>query len=229
MDERVVGESRLRWYEKRMGDTLQFIKDNWAVISQAPWVFVGLIVLFGGGGLLFGRFWQSGVVTNLESRIALRDDRIAEYDRKLGGATPDEASAKIGELERRLNELTHDPRLFKAEQLAQMATALKNYAAGEIQISRDLDSMQCVKVHAQLIKFFKDQRWKVTSGTVFGITNPPAGGIVLLTRDANSPSADEGSIVAALNAANVKFELRRDAPHAQAARLQLNFNDIEEP
>jgi hypothetical protein len=212
-----------------MGDTLQFIEDNWVVISQAPWVFVGLIGLFGGGGLLFGRFWQSGVVTTLESRMALRDDRIADYERKLGGATPDEASAKIAELERRLNELTHDPRLFTAEQLAQVAAALKSYVTGEIQISRDLDSMQSVKVHAQLARFFKDQGWKVTTGTVFGITNPPASGIVLLTRNANPPSADEVSVVAALNAANVKFELRHDPPHAKAAPLQLNFSDIEEP
>lgn len=90
-------------------DPVQFAKENWAVISQAPWVFVTEAALVGAIAFMFGRFFRGEKIANLESRIALKDDRISEYERKLDGASPDEAAQQFAALERRLDSLISVP------------------------------------------------------------------------------------------------------------------------
>lgn len=69
-------------------DIVRFLKDNWAVIEQAPWVFVAIVVLFGGGGLLIGRYWRTEVVASRDSIIALKNAEIEDYKRKLEQRAP---------------------------------------------------------------------------------------------------------------------------------------------
>lgn len=70
-------------------DIVAFLKENWAVIAQAPWVFVALVVLVGGGGYALGRYMVSEKVANLESRLAARDDQIVRLKEQVA-ASPDE-------------------------------------------------------------------------------------------------------------------------------------------
>ncbi|RWN02691.1 MAG: hypothetical protein EOR84_02945 [Mesorhizobium sp.] len=60
-------------------DLVAFLQTNWAVVMQAPWVFVTFAALFGGGGFLIGHYWLSERVANLESRLARRDEEIAAH------------------------------------------------------------------------------------------------------------------------------------------------------
>lgn len=64
-------------------DLISLIKENWSVVSQAPWFFLTLAVLFGGGGFAAGRFFLSEKVSNLESRLAFRDEQIKGLEAKL--------------------------------------------------------------------------------------------------------------------------------------------------
>ena len=67
-----------------------FLQANWAVISQAPWVFVTIVVLFGGGGILLGRFWRAETVGILQSRLEMKNDQIERLQRiQDGGAKSD--------------------------------------------------------------------------------------------------------------------------------------------
>jgi hypothetical protein len=64
-------------------------------------------VLFLCGATYFAAQWRyAGSIETLEHRLKLRDDRIAEFDRKLSGASPDEAKAKIDSLEAALRSIT---------------------------------------------------------------------------------------------------------------------------
>jgi hypothetical protein len=112
-------------------DIVQFVKENWAVIEQAPWVFVTLVVLFGGGGLLGGRYWRADIVTNKDSIIALRDAEISDYKRKLDGASPDEAQARIAALEKRLDALTPVP-VEELEHLQHAEAARRQNLIGDL-------------------------------------------------------------------------------------------------
>ena len=127
-----------------------------------------------------------------------------------------------------LDELTHDPRLFSLDQLTRMETALRNRTPGKVQISRDMDSIETAKVQAQLTKFFRQQRWTVDIGTARGVTNPPANGLVLFSRTSDlQPSTDELSVIAALEAGGIAYELRRDTLAPKTTPLQLNFSSVD--
>lgn len=76
---------------------IAFLKENWTVITQAPWAFAVCAALFGGAGLLLGRFWLSERVANLESRIARRDEIISDLEKSLSEQpqSPDRKAMRI--------------------------------------------------------------------------------------------------------------------------------------
>jgi hypothetical protein len=53
-------------------DVVQFAKDNWAVISEAPWAFLAALLI----GCAVGRFMYGQRIEDLMSRISHRDDQI---------------------------------------------------------------------------------------------------------------------------------------------------------
>ncbi|RWO26654.1 hypothetical protein [Mesorhizobium sp.] len=61
-----------------MHDLIAFLEANSALVLANPAVFATFAVLFGGGGFLFGRYLLTERIANLESRIARRDEEIAE-------------------------------------------------------------------------------------------------------------------------------------------------------
>lgn len=78
-------------YECSMGDIISTLKENWAVIVDAPLAFaIWTLVL---AALLWAILtWaKSNHIGDLKSRLSLKDDLIAEYQRKLNGASPQQA------------------------------------------------------------------------------------------------------------------------------------------
>lgn len=61
-----------------MHDLIAFLEANSALVLANPAVFATFAVLFGGGGFLVGRYLLTERIANLESRIARRDEEIAE-------------------------------------------------------------------------------------------------------------------------------------------------------
>jgi chaperonin cofactor prefoldin len=72
-------------------DIVSLLKENWSVVSQAPWAFVTLAAVIGVGGFTIGRFFLSEKVSNLESRLTIRDERIKELEAKISTSTTDKA------------------------------------------------------------------------------------------------------------------------------------------
>ncbi|MCF6117145.1 hypothetical protein L2449_09485 [Mesorhizobium muleiense] len=61
-----------------MHDLIAFLEANSALVLANPVVFATFAVLFGGGGFLVGRYLLTERIANLESRIARRDEEIAD-------------------------------------------------------------------------------------------------------------------------------------------------------
>ncbi|RWB18799.1 MAG: hypothetical protein EOQ41_32685, partial [Mesorhizobium sp.] len=61
-----------------MQDLVTFLEANSALVLANPAVFATFAVLFGGGGFMVGRYWLTERIANLESRIARRDEEIAD-------------------------------------------------------------------------------------------------------------------------------------------------------
>jgi hypothetical protein len=75
-----------------MPDTVEWFSKNWAVLSSAPWVFVGLALIAVTAGYIIGTFFKNG-------EIAILERRVTEYENKLKVASPDEAKSKLDHLE----------------------------------------------------------------------------------------------------------------------------------
>ena len=61
-----------------MQDLIAFMSSNAALVIANPAAFATFAVLLGGGGFAVGRYFLTERIANLESRIARRDDEIAE-------------------------------------------------------------------------------------------------------------------------------------------------------
>ncbi|WP_287299514.1 hypothetical protein [Mesorhizobium sp.] len=61
-----------------MHDLVAFLEANSALVLANPAAFATFAVLFGGGGFVVGRYLLTERMANLESRIARRDEEIAE-------------------------------------------------------------------------------------------------------------------------------------------------------
>lgn len=65
-----------------MHDLIAFIGNNSALVIANPAAFATFAVLFGAGGFAVGRYLLTERIANLESRIARRDDEIANLKGK---------------------------------------------------------------------------------------------------------------------------------------------------
>ncbi|PTE12117.1 hypothetical protein [Mesorhizobium helmanticense] len=74
-----------------MQELIDFLQTNSALVLANPALFATLAILFGGGGFVVGRYFLAERIANLESRIARRDDEIAE----LKGGRPTEEEADL--------------------------------------------------------------------------------------------------------------------------------------
>lgn len=65
-----------------MQKIIAFLEANSALVLANPAVFATFAVLSSGGGFVVGRYFLTERVTNLESRIARRDEEIAELGKQ---------------------------------------------------------------------------------------------------------------------------------------------------
>lgn len=71
-----------------MQELIEFLQVNSTLVLANPLAFATLAVLFGSGGFWVGRYFLAERIANLESRIAKRDEEIAEL--KQGRSTANE-------------------------------------------------------------------------------------------------------------------------------------------
>jgi len=95
----------LSWgFMARPDDSVSKFMDQITAIWSAPRPFilalVSLAALIVGGSYWLFDWRYSGIIGHLESRIKLTEAQRDDYKTKLGGATPDEAKAKLEALQR---------------------------------------------------------------------------------------------------------------------------------
>jgi hypothetical protein len=79
-------------------DVVQWFAANWAVLSSAPAVFIGLAAICGGLGYFVGTYFKNG-------EIAILERRVTDYESKLKVASPDEAKTQLDKLQGQLDAL----------------------------------------------------------------------------------------------------------------------------
>ncbi|MHA6691585.1 hypothetical protein [Devosia sp. A449] len=154
-------------------DAINFAKENWAVIEQAPWAFVVCAALFLGIG-----FAVSSRLTS--ERLALAEDRVTDYKEKLEGKSPEEAAQLIGALEKRLSAI--EPLTLSGRQMDELAVALSK-APATVDVVHDGISAGSKKLHGQLMAVFQKSGWAVDQGMIVGMGMQPKSAIAIFARN----------------------------------------------
>jgi len=165
-----------------MDQIIKYVLDQMRVIGDAPAVFAGAILVI-AGTIWWAMSWRySRIIKNKERTIAL-------YKNRLGGASPDEAKAKIDSLEGQIWTLKDRvwPKLTPAS-VADLENLLKTKAPPQ-QITilpQDIDSMFLAR---DLVDTFTRIGWAAkqdtrTNGIPEGLSVWPDNELGLAVRDA---------------------------------------------
>jgi hypothetical protein len=183
-------------------------KNGLRVLVSAPHVVVPLLI-----AVAFGTWWirgqlQEGQISSLKAELSFADRQIAEYKQKLGGASPDEAKARIQQLEARVAKI--EPRRLSQDQRSKLIAALRLAAGQSYRVivggEGVGDSMQYSNEFAGA--FAAAGNWIVTSSQVFGVGVRPRSGIVLSIPN-DVPMPPEAAIIAsAMKAAEIQFDVQ---------------------
>ena len=85
-----------------IGDLVNLITNEWPVIAEAPWSFATAVLIVATLLWIAMQHLYRHQIGDLQERVRLRDDQIADYQAKLGDAPADEIKQKIEALESKI-------------------------------------------------------------------------------------------------------------------------------
>ncbi|MER8952573.1 hypothetical protein NKH98_07495 [Mesorhizobium sp. M0833] len=208
--------------EQLLAIVAYFSKER-AVIADAPATFIIGLILVGGLVWLATSRAYSLRLTNLESELRLSKAKEADYEAKLGGATPGEAQKSMDALERRLTAV--EPRRLLPDQIDKMGAILAMHP-GQVFICRDTGSVDTVRLEGQLEKLFRQKGWGVLSAEAVGGNLQAPSGIVVATRTGKTLTEQARSVIDAFTAAGVPFD-RRQHPAVPLTQSDRDDSELE--
>jgi hypothetical protein len=190
-----------------METLIKYLAGEGRVILQAPATFLIAIAIV--AGLIWAAMsWSySSQITNLQSRLSLRDDQISDYKSKLDGATPAEARKRLDDLENQVKVLS--ARRLTTQQKEKIAKALAG-AVGVIDIAHDMAAADAKAYTGDFALAFRSAGWIVSLPAALGISNPPATGIGLRVRNPAALTTAELVVKRALEAAEIGFDIQKE-------------------
>jgi hypothetical protein len=181
------------------------------MIWANPKTFFLLTALIVAAAWLLMNFSYSTILANKNSQIELQDRQIAEYKSKLGGATPDQAKARIDDLEKRLTQLAIrvEPRFLTPEQRGTVfkIAAVPPGSQNAITMVHEGGCVDCPGYAADFEEVLRSAGWSVGNGVVTGPARRPLLGLALRVSNVQNLTPQESSLKAALEAAKISFNL----------------------
>jgi hypothetical protein len=188
---------------------LQNIFNGWPLIRANPATFAGIVVSIFVVAWLGVNYLYSVQLTNKDETIKLLDRQVADYKDKLQGATPDQAKARIDELEKRLVRL--EPRGFTGDQRKILIERARNDKHYMLTISSEAGCPDCAIYAASLEDALKQAGWTVHNTLVMGVPQRPASGIAMNIPGPNN--RDDAMLLRdALHAAHIDVEVVTASP-----------------
>lgn len=181
------------------------------MISGAPWSFSAAVLLIGTAIWFFVNLVDQGAFHAKDATIETLKAQIDTYKEKLNGASPEEAKAKIDDLERRLARI--EPRTLSTEQRTTISKIIGAMAQGNysLSIQTDMSCADCGQYAADFQAILVDAHWTIEMPKVLGASAASPKGIAILTPDPSNPLPEASGLIRALTAANIPFDLKADA------------------
>jgi len=204
-----------------MGQPDDFVSkflDQLAAIRANPhphFIFVAIVA----GGIWWLLGWRyDGIIANKDSTILSLTTQRDEYKDKLGGASPDQAKARIDELEKRLSQI--EPRRVTKEQRTKLIARLSPPSSNAlIEIVHDGACTDCNQYAADFSSILSEIGWKTLTPMALGIGGwKSPKGVTLVIYD----NAPEGALLErALETASIPFDAKHQSKANQPAMTQL--------
>jgi hypothetical protein len=151
---------------------------------------------------------KNSIIDQLNGQIQLQDRQLTDYKEKLNGATPSEAKARIDSLEARLSRI--EPRRLSSEQ-RNIIASLVDVPYGVNYIISAQSDMPCGDCR-QYLENFQDilnaAHWNIVQISLSNATAASPKGIAILTPDTNHPLPEASTLMTALLAAKIDFDLK---------------------
>lgn len=179
------------------------------IMANLPLFVLILVLMVAAIWTIIG--WSySSVLSSKNAQMQLQDRQLADYKEKLQGATPDQAKARIDELEARLGRI--EPRRLTDAQRAALATNLRLPFGTSYSIAVESESSgDCPQFAADFSAAFTAARnWAIVEITVMGIGNRPPHGIAVQFADLNQPPPEAIIVMQALRSLNIQFDIQAD-------------------
>jgi hypothetical protein len=201
------GDSMPQW--------MQSLTAGWPMIwANLPLFGVILALIIGVVWLAFN--WAYGrILANKDSEITIVKAQRDDYREKLGGASPDQAKARIDDLENKLNQLAKqvEQRSLTPDQRAIMAKVARiPQGTAEIVVLHEGGCIDCPAYSADLEQVLRDAGWKVITGVVQGPGRRPVLGLALLVSDSKNLDAQGTKLRDSLEAAKIQFNILEGRP-----------------
>jgi hypothetical protein len=192
----------------------QNLIDGWPMIrANLPTFFVILALIIGGVWIVFQ--WSYGsLLTSKNGQLELQDRQLSDYREKLQGATPDQAKARIDDLEARVRRVEQTgPRSLTTEQrqIIIQTTRVPSGAQYALIVTSEGGCPDCPVYAAAFERALRDAGWNVRNGMVMGPGRRPTAGIALVVPNPAKLSDEASALQRALQAAKIDFEIFQGA------------------
>ena len=179
------------------------------MIAQAPLIFLAALLVLAGLIYWAVNRLHEGETSALRARLELRDDQIAQFEKKVGSTSPDEVKTRIDLLEAQLRAIGA-PRRLTDRQRASLADALRQMP-GRVDIAQDMAVAEARPYAGDLTVAFQNGGWTVSTPMVMGPGNPPPHGLGVAVPDPMNLTPKQAVIVHAFRALEIPFDLQKGA------------------
>jgi hypothetical protein len=185
--------------------------EQWYIVRTAPIPFA-IAVVIAGIVLWFAIGWfYSGVLNSKIAQIELLDRQVADWKQKTEKSTPDEAKARIDDLEARVKRL--EPRTLSAVQRSQIANFVQVPAGSTyvMVIGADMDCTDCYQYAIDFQGILSDAHWRHEMIRVMARQGASPKGVAIVTPDPSAPLPEAVALAHGLTAAGIPFDLTKGA------------------
>lgn len=179
----------------------QYLATEWQVIKAAPVIFLTGATLIAIAVFIVVNWFYRGRLDTLDSRLKLKDDLLIDYQRKLSGATPDEAKAQLDKLQSQLNALM--PRQLTPDQMRGLGDAAGRLKAS-VYLQYDLSCSDGAHYREQLAEIFDKAGWQVHVGQIGAPPIRAPSGLGLFVND--PVTTEQAAMREVLRDAKIEFD-----------------------
>lgn len=197
------------------------LSDFLAQVSAVQTVWMPFLLAVAIAGIAIWKLVQreySVRLTNAASDISSLERRLRDYETKLGGASADEAKARIEALEKRIDSV--EPKKVSVSQRHAMAAALEGLE-GSVAIMSDAQSPDSKRISDGIAAALQSAGWRARIGASLGVSVKAPSGIFFTIPDPANPDATQRALMRALEIGGFRFDLRPGPQRGVIAELLI--------